>query len=376
MSASVPAPFGAVNVARESISPRVLLVTKGLDIGGLERIVVDLATAMTHRGVPVEVAVVNDRRDQFTAQLIDAGVAVHGLGGTDRIGWRAARRLAGLVADPRFDIIHAHGPLPAVLARLTPHHRPVVTTSHTPLGALRLLSRVAWCLTARSDSSTVAVSAVVAASLPRNIAARTVVIPHGIDPQAIACTLASLQCPASPAPFVNAVTVASHRDAKNYPNLLYAVKVARDLGAPLHLLAIGTGPDLERHRNLACDLGLSDVVVFQEPARSVLGAIAAGDLLVVASDYEGQPLVVLEALALGRPVVATAVGRVPELVSPTVGRVVPPGDSQALGAALAEVAANPELRESMGRAARREGHTWTLGDVVDAHLALYSGVTR
>ena len=355
-----------------------MLVTKGLDIGGIERIVVELAIALGRRGVEVEVAVVNDRRDQLVGVLTDAGVVLHRLGGSDRIGLAAARRLAGLVADPRFHVVHVHGPLPAVLARVVPGRRPVVTTSHTPFGALRRPTRVAWRLTAARDAASIAVSAVVSASMPPRAAARAVVIPHGVDGAAIERALAGVTPPSSDRAadvHVTAITVASHRHAKNYPNLLRAVKVARDLGVPLRLLALGTGPDLEHHRALAAQLGLAEVVTFVAPMREVLGVMAAADLLVVASDYEGQPLVVLEALALGLPVVATAVGRVPELVSPAVGRVVAPGDAQALGAALAEVAGDAALRARMRAAAGHAGHAWTLDDVVDAHLALYTAVS-
>ena len=359
-----------------SISRRlsVLLVTKGLDIGGIERIVVDLAIVMAQRDVLVEVAVVNDRRSQLTSLLTDAGITVHELGGSDYIGWRAARRLGRLVADPRFHVVHVHGPLPAVLARIAPRRRPIVTTSHNVLGALRFPTRLAWLLTVWRDARTVAVSAVVAASMPSRIAARTLVLPHGIDTAAIARVHATVGRPYVSSESVTAVAVASHRDQKNYPNLLRAVRVAHNHGVPLHLIAVGTGPDLARHRALAAELGLADAVTFQQPSRDVLSVIAAADFLVVASDYEGQPLVVMEALALGRPVVATAVGRVPELVSPAVGRMVPPGNSQALGDALAEVASDPELRLRMGEAARRDGHSWTLDHVVDAYLAIYTEV--
>ena len=94
----------------------------------------------------------------------------------------------------------------------------------------------------------------------------------------------------------------------------------------------------------------------------------------VASDYEGQPLVVMEALALGVPVVATAVGRVPELVNPSVGRVVPPGDPEALGAAMAELAADPLLRSLLAAKASEHSNTWTLEDVAAAHLAIYEHI--
>ena len=145
--------------------------------------------------------------------------------------------------------------------------------------------------------------------------------------------------------------MASHRDAKNYPNLLHGVRSAIDAGAPIRLVTIGDGPNLGAHIELARTLGLGDVVTFQPSTDDVLTEIAGADILVVASDYEGQPIVVAEALALGLPVVATAVGRVPEMVNTSVGRVVPPRDPTALGAALAELATSPELRAEMSAVA-------------------------
>lgn len=360
---------------------RVLLVTKGLDIGGIERIVVDLAGGLAKRGCVVEVAVVNDRRDRLVGAL-GTDIVLHRLGGSDRIGFGASRRLAHLVTSDRFDVVHVHGPLPATVARLTRHHRPIVTTSHTLWSALRWYTRVAWRATVRQDAAVVAVSAAVAASLPRAVSDRVIVLPHGVDPSSIrdAAALAAAERATrdldgtSPSPEVTAIAVASHRDVKNYPNLLRGVKIAREHGARLRLIAVGEGPDLELHRALAAELGLADVVEFRPPVPNVLALIASADLLVVASDYEGQPLVVLEALALGLPVVATAVGRVPELVGPAAGRVVRPGLAEPLGLALAEVANDSELRARMGEAALRDGQTWTLDDVIDAHLRLYEEV--
>ncbi len=138
-----------------------------------------------------------------------------------------------------------------------------------------------------------------------------------------------------------AIVVASHRDAKNYPNLLRAFRHACDLGAELRLVCIGDGPGLEAHRRLADELGIADRVSFRPPTLDVLEAMADADMLVVASDYEGQPLVVVEALALGLPIVATAVGNIPELVGADHGTVVPARDARALGEALARVANDP-----------------------------------
>lgn len=349
----------------------MLLVTKGLDIGGLERVVVDLAVAMRRRSVDVEVAVVNDQRDALADSLRQHSIPVHGLGGTDRIGWGAASRLVSLVRTGRYDVVHAHGPLPAVLSRVASESTPVVTTSHTMWAALRAPTRLAWRATAGRDEATLAVSGVVARSLPGRTAARAEVIPHGIDPAALPRRAKTE--PGKPERThtgLSAVTVASHRHAKDYPTLLRALRIAIDAGADVKLVAVGEGPDLAEHEALTAMLGLTAAVDFRPATPDVLHVIASSDLLVVASGVEGQPLVVVEALALGRPVVATAVGRVPELVTPSVGRVVPPGDPQALADALVEVASDPGLLHAMQQAAS-EAPIWTIDDVVDAHLAIY-----
>ena len=352
---------------------RVLLVAKGLDIGGIERMVVDLANALERHGAEVHVAVVNDRRDALMGQLQLPADQVHRLGGTDHMGWRSVRALARLVRSDKIDVVHVHGPLPAVVVRLTPRRRPIVTTSHTPLQALHPVTRLAWRLTARLDATSIAVSAAVASSMPTSIADRMQVIPHALDVNAVEAARATALERTDGR--VRLVTVASHRGAKNYPNLLHAVQLALGKGADISLVAVGDGPDLERHRALASELGLAEVVEFRPSTHDVLRVIAGADLLVVASDYEGQPLVVMEALALGVPVVATAVGRVPELVTPAVGRVVAPGDPEALATAIAELALDPEQLKMLAHSTTQSVGTWTLDEVAKAHVGVYQRIT-
>lgn len=77
------------------------------------------------------------------------------------------------------------------------------------------------------------------------------------------------------------------------------------------------------------------------------------DVFVLPSLTEGTPNAIIEAMAHAKPVVAAAVGGIPDLVTPDVGILVPPGDTEALGAAMAKLATDPELRAKMGQAARR-----------------------
>ncbi|MEI8237845.1 MAG: glycosyltransferase [Actinomycetota bacterium] len=354
---------------------RVLFVVKGLDIGGLERVVVDLARGLLGQGVAVEVAVANGRRDALVAELLDLEVRVHRLGGTDRIGLSAARRLRRLVCDPRFDVVHVHGPLPAAVVRTTRGRRPVVTTAHTPWFGMRWITRSMWRLTLRADTATVAVANSVRMSFPAHARARMVVLPHGVDLAAAARARASAR-PSLVGAEVVALVVASHREVKNYGNLLRALRLSRDRGAPLRLVAIGDGPERARNERLAVELGLSDHVDFRSPCGDVWSDMAECDVLVVASDFEGQPLVVVEALAVGLPVVATAVGRVPELVTRAVGRVVPPRDPVALADALTEIACDATLRAELASAAARRSPEWTLDQTVDAHFDLYRSMVE
>ncbi|MEO1057639.1 MAG: glycosyltransferase family 4 protein [Actinomycetota bacterium] len=367
---------------------RVLLVTKGLDLGGIERVVTDLAIGLSARGVDVEVALVNSTRDRLAPPVESAGVTIHRLDGSDRIGAPAARRFAALTRRSDLDVVHVHGPLPAAIARLAKRSSTdgarLVTTAHTPWTSLHPATRAAWWATMRRDDAIVAVSSATAATLPGSSRRRAVVIPHGIDPKRIDAARQQVldrgehrdvaHESAATTQTITAVAVASHRDAKNYPNLLQSVRAANEAGADVRLVAIGDGPNLDEHQLLAHTLGIGDRVEFRPSTDDALVEIAGSDVLVVASDYEGQPIVVAEALALGVPVVSTAVGRAPEMVSRRVGRIVPPGDPAALGSAIAELAADPQLRANMARAARTQRAAWTLDDVIDAHLDLYAEV--
>jgi glycosyltransferase involved in cell wall biosynthesis len=134
--------------------------------------------------------------------------------------------------------------------------------------------------------------------------------------------------------------------------LLGGVAHARRLGASLRLAVVGGGEiraDLER---LARELGIAAAVSFLGYRRDLVRVFAAADIAVLSSDNEGTPVSLIEAGAAGRPAVATAVGGVPEVVTPESGLLVPPHDRRALGAALVRLAADPELRTRMGQQAR------------------------
>ncbi|OFX26090.1 MAG: hypothetical protein A2V77_18420 [Anaeromyxobacter sp. RBG_16_69_14] len=108
----------------------------------------------------------------------------------------------------------------------------------------------------------------------------------------------------------------------------------------------------------------------------VPAVLAAADAFVLASRREGNPLSVMEAMAAGKPVLATAVGCVPELVPEGAGRLVPPGEPSSLEAAMYEIACDLGLARAMGGvAARFARERFDDTDMARAYERLYGAVS-
>jgi len=101
-------------------------------------------------------------------------------------------------------------------------------------------------------------------------------------------------------------------------------------------------------------LGLTDAVRFVGYQPDIAEWLALADISILPSFFEGLPLTVIEAMAAGRPVIASAVDGVPEvLVDGESGLLIPPGDSGALARAICRLVGDPALRQAMARAGRR-----------------------
>ena len=125
------------------------------------------------------------------------------------------------------------------------------------------------------------------------------------------------------------------------------------------LLIAGDGPLRPQHEQLAQQLGIAPTTRFLGVRTDVGDLLAAADVGVLSSDWEGLPLAALECMAAGLPMVATAVDGLSELVGEHEGQLVPAGDAAALGEALAKLLFQGQRRRAAGEAARdlvRESH--------------------
>lgn len=228
--------------------------------------------------------------------------------------------------------------------------------------------------TARLADRVVAPSRATAAELREDYGARSVaVIPNGIAPAASPSRPPGRDDPAG-GPVV--LYAGRLRTRKAVAVLLEAFARLRDEHPAAALVLAGDGeqrPALERQ---ARRLGIADAVRFAgaQPRDAMAGYYAAADLFCLPSLYEGFPLAILEAMAAGLPVVATAVAGVPEAVEHGVtGLLVAPGDAGALARALAELAADPERARRMGEAGRRRIEAeYAIEGVAGDYLDLWS----
>jgi glycosyltransferase involved in cell wall biosynthesis len=377
-------------VRTESQPVSVLLAESGRAMGGTERVVWELATRLPRERFDVTVWLPEAAGvDELAASLAARGVKVDRVAEVEsRWDWKGMfqtwRRLKRL--SPA--LLHLHHVWPASdrylpsLAEaagvprlvLTEH---IVGQPHSP--GQKLLKRREL---ARADAVT-AVCGAVAESLvhdygvPRD---RVRVVPNGADlpDEAAEQPAARRMRAALGASAIRPLWVCAARleEQKGHALLLEALAELRRRGLDFVVALAGEGSQRESLERRVAGLGLSDCVRFLGMVEEIGPLLAAADGVVMPSRWEGLPLTLLEALARGRPVVASAVGGIPEVIEDRIsGRLVPPGDVAALTEALEWLHRRADLAAALGRegAARvRESFTWDR--VVEAFEEVYDDV--
>lgn len=141
---------------------------------------------------------------------------------------------------------------------------------------------------------------------------------------------------------------------KGHVYLLRALPLLLTKFPSLRCLVVGDGELREELQGLAAALGLTEHCLFLGVRQDIPEVLAAIDVLVLPSLSEGLPYAALEGMAMGKPIVATAVNGVPELIQDGVtGRLIPREDSKALARAVEEVLADPSTGRALGQAARK-----------------------
>jgi glycosyltransferase involved in cell wall biosynthesis len=297
----------------------------------------------------------------FRARIRDAGIRAEAAPG--------AGRMLGLLRKIRPDIVHINMPgpfecsygLPATLARLA-GVRKIITTDHLPMVEPFARARVFRSVHLPHVSRFITVSE----DNRRHMTGK-----HGVPADRIRVVYNGIPDPGHPAgrpagkDKVDLLIAGSLEERKGHSVLFRAME---ELPGNVRLTVAGDGPlrgELESKAN-----GRIDILGAVDDMRSLM---ARCDILAVPSLLEATPYVILEAMAAGKPVVASGIFGIPEQVDDGVtGLLVPPGDEAALASALKRLSADPRFMAEMGDAGRkRYEELFTLDRSIDGTVEVY-----
>ena len=339
-----------------------------LDVGGMERVVLDLCRTAVEQGSKVTLLCL-DKPGELSRQALDTGAKVISLGKSEGVDSAMRTCTASLIAEIRPDIIHTHqiGVLWYVGdGAREAGHIPVVHTEHIDNVAKakghyrKFRARALWHLAGRNADLFCCVSNDIARSAARWHTvpkAKIDVVTNGIDTGRYSkqhCgdeIRSSLGIPLD-APVIG--SVARLDEVKRQDLLIHAVAKLGKEHDDVQLLLVGDGAWRRRLEELAAELNIASRVHFAGYQDRTERYLAALDIFALTSRLEGLPLVLLEAGAVGLPVVSSAVGGIPQaLENGKTGVLFPQGDLSALVRALRELLAHPIERARMSDAWHR-----------------------
>jgi glycosyltransferase involved in cell wall biosynthesis len=358
----------------------VLILMKTTALGGAERLVMNTLPHLDTKAFDYRIAAL-DAGGPLAIACAGTGHPFASLPHRVAADPRTALALRRRLVRERIDLVHAHLPLPGALARVAARGLAtrVVYTEHASQDVYRSSSRWLNAASYPWQDAVIAVSNAVRRSAERSIgpAAHNAiqVIPNGVDLAQLDRSAARSPGPLPDRPNGTPILLvpASLAPVKGHNVLFDALARMRARGGPPVRAWLAGGGPRERLVARCRALGIDDQVHFLGWRPDVFALMRIADLVVLPSRREGHPLALLEALALGRPALASAVGGIPEIIHHgRTGWLVPSGDPEALVRALQRLCADPGTRARLGRAAARDArHRFDVRRHVSALEALY-----
>lgn len=360
---------------------RVLLIIDELDIGGTEQQILELVRSL--RQSRYEPVVCCFRHGRKASEIAALGVTVIHLPKRRRLDLGLIRRLVHVMRTQRIGIVHTFliggnlwGRVAAFLAGV-----PIIIASERNVDIWEepIKRYVAKLLARITDRVIANAEAVRDYLIARGIRAdRVVTIRNGVDlrrfeqPLDVTALRRSLGLEIDD---VLAAVVARLEPQKGHDTVIDAAERLRERYPRLRYLFVGGGSRATDLPAIVAQRGLSDRIIFTGFRTDSADLIRAADLSILVSTKEGLSNTLLESLAAGRPVVASYVGGNPEVVSPDVGKLVPPRDSVALANAVAELLSDPPAAAQMGaRGRQRVREEFSVDRMVRQTVALYASL--
>jgi glycosyltransferase involved in cell wall biosynthesis len=362
---------------------KICQLVEGLNVGGLERMVESLSLGLAHRGYTVSVCCYDELGPG--ADLLNGhGVPVNLVRRRPGIDWRLPPKIAKYLRLERCDILHCHnetaffyGFLAAKIAGVQ-----VVYTEHS-LTEEKRIREIVHSLFFRGTSMIVGVAEEIRERLAREEGAprgKSRVIWNGRDGDIYSVREKDFirkkreELGIPPEAFIIGA-VGRHFPEKNYGMLLKILSSLRQEFETV-LLMVGGGPLMDEFLRKAAEVKVRDYVFAMGDRSDAQDLYPVFDVFVLSSVREGMPLVVIEAMACGIPVVSTDVGGIRNIVQEgNTGFLVPSGDVPAMVNRIMGLKADPAMRESFGRRAREYFEQYlSLDRMIDQYDDIYQEI--
>ena len=360
---------------------KILHVIDSLGIGGMERVVIDVANGLDAAKFEQIVCCIS-RRGEAADQLRD-GVRCIDLGKGAKADRLMPLKLARLIRRERPDIVHSQswsGVDTALAVLLTPGVKLVHSEhgrNYHDLRGQTLLRRLARRVVYQVADTVFAISGEVREFYCRQTnfpIERMQVIPNGVDVRRIEeADARGVREELGIAPNDFVVGTVARLDLNKDTMTLLKAFAAIPQSPKVKLLIVGDGDQRSRLEEFANSAVLNQSVIFACWRRDVPRLLKAINVFALSSLSEGMPLTVLEAMAARLPVVATAVGALPEMVDEgKTGFLVATGDAEAMAEKLGCLVANPQLAKGFGEEARHKvEREFSLDQMLRRYAELY-----
>jgi glycosyltransferase involved in cell wall biosynthesis len=341
----------------------VMQMIDALSMGGAERLLITFAQQARLHHVQVTIVGFQDDRDNpILVDLQKTGVNIQRYPARSLFSLRRFIEIVRLVRREKVDILQTHLTYANILGGLVGWLTgvPVVATLHSTYfrrqGRGGLKDGIECWILRNIAQDVVAVAQSVADSYHPYMGNKPIrVIRNAVAPapvislQQVHRTRSEFSIPAES---LLILAVGRAEAAKGYADLVDAVALLRRSHPTVRLVVIGNGSRFDQLVRYVVAKKMKGIIQFIGERKDVPAWLAASDIFVSSSHWEGLPLAVLEAMMAGLPIVATRVGELPQVVNSELGILVPPRHPKMLSEALAVMLDDPDTRRRMGQAAR------------------------
>jgi glycosyltransferase involved in cell wall biosynthesis len=367
---------------------RVAIMIDTLKVGGAQKLVADFTLAAASYGIePTVICMHQDIHPIMADAMKAAGVRIVEFSSPSLLNVNRLVRLVRFLREGKFDLIHTHLSYANILGCLSGYFAgcPVVSSLHNTESDSRKRSmrvvRLETLILRYFARRIIAVGYGVADAFRARVKNRHVdVIPNGIPTPPTITREARQKLRREITGDENRtllLAVGRFVPAKGYEDMIESFALLHRSNPRCFLAIAGSGRLFDQIQRQISEMRLDHSVCCLGVRSDIPQLLAASDIFVSSSHWEGLPVAILEAMMTGLPIVATAVGDIPKVVTPEAGVIVPPHQPECLAEALNDLVNAPEKARAMGEAARNRAiQEYSLDTWMKRHMVVYEEALR